>query len=172
MVLSLAAGFIIFLLPFEMPEIISGTIGYMAGMNAPVAMFSLGTYLAQVSLSDLLRDKTAYLSAAVRLVVVPVLTALLLCLVPDGYEMLATALIIVAATPVGSNVAIFAQIHNKNYKQAVQKCVPQHRSEHSYHALWWCRLLSGSGRLCKISPERSPFGIFDFGCEKNFIYFF
>ena len=119
-VLSLAAGFIIFLLPFEMPEIISGTIGYMSGMNAPVAMFSLGTYLAQVSLSDLLRDKTAYLSAAVRLVVVPVLTALLLCLVPDGYEMLSTALIIVAATPVGSNVAIFAQIHNKNYKQAVK----------------------------------------------------
>lgn len=119
-VLSLVVGFILFIIPVEWPNILTSTVKYLADMNAPVAMFSLGTYLAQLKIREIFNDKTVYASTFFRLVVIPIVTIFLLCLIPDQYEMIRMALIIVAATPVGSNVAIFAQIHNKNYTQAVK----------------------------------------------------
>ena len=118
--ISLAAGIVLFLLPIELPGVLTGTVSSIAAMNAPVAMISLGTYLAQTRLKDLFTDKTAYLSTLVRLLVIPLLTLALLWLVPAEYMNLKLAVLIVAITPVGSNVAIFAQIHNQNYTQAVK----------------------------------------------------
>lgn len=118
--ISLAAGIVLFLLPIELPGVLTGTVSSIAAMNAPVAMISLGTYLAQTRLKELFTDKTAYLSTLVRLLVIPLLTLALLWLVPAEYMSLKLAVLIVAITPVGSNVAIFAQIHNQNYTQAVK----------------------------------------------------
>ncbi len=118
--ISLAAGIVLFLLPIELPGGLTGTVSSIAAMNAPVAMISLGTYLAQTRLKELFTDKTAYLSTLVRLLVIPLLTLALLWLVPAEYMNLKLAVLIVAITPVGSNVAIFAQIHNQNYTQAVK----------------------------------------------------
>lgn len=118
--ISLAAGIVLFLLPIELPGVLTGTVSSIAAMNAPVAMISLGTYLAQTRLKELFTDKTAYLSTLVRLLVIPLLTLALLWLVPAEYMNLKLAVLIVAITPVGSNVAIFAQIHNQNYTQAVK----------------------------------------------------
>ena len=120
MLISLAAGIVLFLLPIELPGVLTGTVSSIAAMNAPVAMISLGTYLAQTRLKELFTDKTAYLSTLVRLLVIPLLTLALLWLVPAEYMNLKLAVLIVAITPVGSNVAIFAQIHNQNYTQAVK----------------------------------------------------
>lgn len=118
--ISLAAGIVLFLLPIELPGVLTGTVSSIAAMNAPVAMISLGTYLAQTRLKELFTDKTAYLSTLVRLLMIPLLTLALLWLVPAEYMNLKLAVLIVAITPVGSNVAIFAQIHNQNYTQAVK----------------------------------------------------
>ena len=118
--ISMIVGIILFLIPVEIPHVISGTVSLVAGMNAPVAMISLGTYLAQTQLKQLFCDKTAWASTFVRLLIIPALTFALLSLVPQNYDMLKLAILIVAATPVGSNVAIFAQIHNKDYTQAVK----------------------------------------------------
>lgn len=117
---SLILGLVAFMLPVKIPEIFTKTVSLIAGMNAPVAMISLGTYLAQTSIRQMVTDKTAWLSTFVRLLVIPAATALLLFLVPEQYQEMKMAVLIVAATPVGSNVAIFAQIHNKNYTQAVK----------------------------------------------------
>lgn len=119
-IISLVLGLVLFLLPVKVPAIFSKTVSLIAGMNAPVAMISIGTYLAQISLKSVLTDKTAWVSALVRLLAIPGLTAVLLCLLPEGYADMKTAVLIAAAAPVGSNVAIFAQIHHQNYTQAVK----------------------------------------------------
>lgn len=117
---SLLVGILLFLLPVEMPSVVTSTVGSIAAMNAPVAMISLGTYLAQIRLKELFTDRTAYASTAVRLIVIPLLTLILLWPVPAEYMTVKLAVLIVAVTPVGSNVAIFVQIHNQNYTQAVK----------------------------------------------------
>ena len=88
-------------------------------MNAPVAMIILGIYLAQMKLRDLFTDRAVYLCALMRLIVIPLATAAVLALIP-GNEMLKMSVLIVAATPVGSNVAIFAQMAGVDYTQAVK----------------------------------------------------
>ena len=89
-------------------------------MNGPVAMLILGIYLAQVELKSVFSDGILYASAGVRLLLIPALTALCLLLLPlDGT--LCLAILIAASAPIGSNVAIFAQIHRQDYSLAVRE---------------------------------------------------
>ena len=69
--ISMIIGICLFLIPVEIPHVISETVSLVAGMNAPVAMISLGTYLAQITAAQLVRDKAAWLSTLVRLLVIP-----------------------------------------------------------------------------------------------------
>lgn len=119
-VISFLLGMALFFLPVKVPEILSGVIGTLASMNGPLAMIVLGAYLAQISLAELFTDRETYLCAFVRLIVVPMLTILLLWVIPGTYSMVRLAVLLAAAAPVGSNVAIFAQLYHKEYTVAVK----------------------------------------------------
>ena len=101
-VISFLIGILLFFLPVQLPDILTNVISSLAGMNGPLAMLVLGTYLAQISLNELFTDKDTYVCTSVRLAVIPVLTIFLLMF------------------PVGSNVAIFAQLFDKEYTGAVK----------------------------------------------------
>lgn len=118
-VISFIVGIILFFFPVELPEVLNSAVAAVSSMNAPVAMIILGTYLAQMKLRELFTDRMVYLCAVMRLIVIPLATAAVLALIP-GNEMLKVSVLIVAATPVGSNVAIFAQMEDMDYTQAVK----------------------------------------------------
>lgn len=120
-VLSFLAGILLFFLPVSLPAAVTGIISAIAAMNGPLAMIVLGVYLAQISLKSLFTDKRVYLASAVRLLVIPALTIVLMMLFPDKYHMIKLTILIAASAPVGSNVAIFAQIYDKDYTQAVKE---------------------------------------------------
>ena len=113
-------GMCLFFLPIELPAALAGMVSTIASMNGPLAMIVLGAYLAQVPLIELVKDPDTYLCTAVRLLIIPVLTMLLLCLLPGKYQMIRMAVLLAASAPVGSNVAIFAQIYGANYRNAVK----------------------------------------------------
>ncbi len=117
---SLAIGLLLFFLPVRLPAIVTGVIGTLASMNGPLAMIVLGAYLAQVPFKELLTDRLTYLCVAVRLLLIPLLTMLCLFLIPEGFGTVRLAVMLAAAAPVGSNVAIFAQIYDKEYTDAVK----------------------------------------------------
>ena len=94
-------------------------VGTIASMNGPLAMIVLGAYLAQVPLRDLFTNRESYLCTAVRLLVIPALTLLLFCLIPGGNRDVRMTILLAAATPVGSNVAIYAQLYHKDYRASV-----------------------------------------------------
>lgn len=119
-VVSLVVGLLLFFLPIELPALLTGVVGTIASMNGPLAMIVLGAYLAQIPLKDLFTDRLTYLCAFVRLLVIPLLTIALLCVVPEGFRTVKLAVLLAAAAPVGSNVAIFAQLYGKEYTDAVR----------------------------------------------------
>lgn len=121
--LSFIIGAILFFLPVKLPVFISEILGTISQMNAPVAMLTVGFYLAQVSLKELFMDKKSYAVSVVRLLVIPLLTALLLAVLPLGDSVLKLTVLILAAAPVGSNVAVYAQIHGGDHKRAVCEIV-------------------------------------------------
>lgn len=120
LVLSLLLGILIFCFEIPVPAIASDLLAALAALNAPLAMVILGVYLAQTDLKTLFNDPHLYVVAAARLVLIPLLTILVLKLLPAEYAAIATTLVIVAAAPIGSNVAVYAQKLGKDYAYAVR----------------------------------------------------
>lgn len=120
LVLSLLLGMLIFCFELPVPAIASDLLAALAALNAPLAMVILGVYLAQTDARSLFNDPHLYVVAAARLVLIPLLTILVLKLLPAQYAAIATTLVIVAAAPIGSNVAVYAQKLGKDYAYAVR----------------------------------------------------
>ena len=117
MVMALLGGFLIFILRVPTVPLAQSVLSHISGLNTPLAMMTLGIYLAQSDLMALLRAKSLFAVSSVRLLVIPILSLLFLCLFPCDRS-IKMALLIAAATPTGANVAIFAQQHNNDYRYA------------------------------------------------------
>lgn len=122
-VIAILVGIFLFVTQIRLPEILSSCLSSVAGLNTPLAMFTVGVYLAQTDLKKMLGRRSLYLISALRLLVIPALSLLILMLFPVSMEQMRTVLLIVAACPVGSNVAVYAQLHNKDYPYAVETVV-------------------------------------------------
>lgn len=120
-ILSFIGGLLLFFLPLSLPDPLIDMIATIASMNGPLAMIVLGVYLAQIPLKSLFTDKIVYRCTLVRLIVIPCFTIILLAMFPSQYHIMKLAILIAASAPVGSNVAIFAQLYNKDYTQAVKE---------------------------------------------------
>ncbi|MCD8013961.1 MAG: AEC family transporter [Lachnospiraceae bacterium] len=120
-VISFLAGLLLFFAPITLPEMLTDIIGTLSSMNGPVAMIVLGVYLGQVPLKSLFTDRLVYKCAAVRLLLIPALTIVLMLAAPSTYQIIKLTVLIAAAAPVGSNVAIFAQLYDQDYTRAVKE---------------------------------------------------
>lgn len=121
--ISFFVGVGLFLLPFKLPDFLVDSLDFLAALNAPIAMIILGAYLAQTKFKDLFTHVTSYKVCLVRLMIIPAVTLLALWGLPIGdYELKQTVLIL-AAAPIGTNVAVYAQLNGGNYKQAVNEVV-------------------------------------------------
>lgn len=119
--LSFVAGLICFGFSVQLPDMLTSFVGNLAAMNGPLAMIVLGTYLAQTPLKTLFTEKIVYKTAAVRLIIIPILTVLLMFPFSKAYSTICLTILIAASAPIGSNVAIFAQLYHRDYTQAVKE---------------------------------------------------
>lgn len=119
-VLALLFGLGIFTLQIQIPGIFVDVFELVGNMTAPVAMITLGVYLAQTPLKEMLTEKSTYICSLCRLLVIPLLTIGILSLLPNEYRDIKLTILIAAAAPVGSNVAIFAERNNLDYSKAVK----------------------------------------------------
>ena len=122
-VIALLAGIALFAAQLPLPEILLGGLRAVAGLNTPLAMFTVGIYLAQTDIPGMLKRKSLGLISAVRLLAIPLIALLLLWLLPERMQEMRTVLLICAACPVGSNVAVYAQLYGKDYPYAVETVV-------------------------------------------------
>lgn len=119
-VISFALAMVLFFTQLPVPSLFKDVIGMVTPLNTPLAMIILGTYLAKDTLVSVFKDKTAYLTAGLRLIVIPLLTVGALTLVPDTFQTVRFAVLISAIAPVGVNVAVFAGLHHQDYTRAVR----------------------------------------------------
>ena len=122
-VIAILAGLFLFATQLPLPTLVRSVLSTVAGLNTPLAMFTVGVYLAQTDLKNMLGRRSLYLISALRLLVIPAISLLLLKFFPSSMEQMRTVLLIVAACPVGSNVAVYAQLHGKDYPYAVETVV-------------------------------------------------
>jgi len=122
-IISFVIGVVLFLLPVQLPVFFTELLDGIAAMNAPIAMAVMGIYLAQVPLKALFSGWQGYAVSVVRLAVIPLITAVLLAVIPLGSYQMKLSMLIFAAAPVGSNVAVYAQLYGKDYRKAVKEVV-------------------------------------------------
>lgn len=119
--LAAVAGIILFFtgLGTKVPVVMHSAIQGVAGLNAPLAMIVLGVYLAQTNIRTTITNLRLYWLGCVRLLIIPLLTVLFLMIVPCD---LGVKLVILtaASAPVGSNVAVYAQLYDADYPYACQ----------------------------------------------------
>lgn len=119
-VAALIAGVVIFAAGIPLPSILTECMQTVSGMNAPVAMIILGLYLGELRFKEIVDTPRVWLCSIVRLVAIPLATAAALRLAFPGERLMTGALLICAAAPVGSNVAVYAQRLGKDYTYAVK----------------------------------------------------
>ena len=117
-VIAIVIGIALFLSRLPVPGILTSTLGYIAGMNTPVAMILMGTYMAKLPWRKLL-DKRAYGCVLFRLVIIPAVVLLVFWALPISNQNVALAAYLAAATPVGANICVFAQQYDCDYEFSV-----------------------------------------------------
>jgi len=122
MIAILIGGFFFFT-GAPMPSVLEKCIDSIAAMNTPIAMFTIGIYMAQVDILKMFRKPRLYLVSLVRMVLIPAATVGMLMLLPASMNELKLAVLIASACPVGSNVAVYAQMHDRDYRYAVETVV-------------------------------------------------
>ncbi len=118
-IIAILTGLALFLIQPPLPAVVTGALSAVAALNTPLAMFTVGIYLAQADIPGLVRRRSLYAVSAVRLLIIPALALALLSLLPGSLHDMKLALLLAIACPVGSNVAVYAQLHGKDFPYAV-----------------------------------------------------
>lgn len=113
-------GLALFFSKATLPSAVLSCLSALSGLNAPLAMITVGAYLAQADFHDMIFTARNYWVCAVRLMLIPLMSIVLLSMFSGVSVSLRYALLIAACAPIGANVAVYAQRLNGNYTYAVQ----------------------------------------------------
>lgn len=122
-IIGFIVGVILFTAQIPIPKVAMNVIESAANLNMPIAMLVSGVYLAKVDIRKMFREGSLYAVSVVRLMVIPAVCLVLFWLIPIGAVEMKMSLLLAVMCPVGSNVAVYAQLHNKDYGYAVQNVV-------------------------------------------------
>lgn len=106
-IIGLVIGLPIYFFKLQLPAILSEPIGFFAGLNTPLAMLVIGSYVARVDLKSFLSDKSVYEMAFLRLIAAPAIYLALLLLIRPEPDLLVSS-VIQASAPVAANTVLFA----------------------------------------------------------------
>lgn len=107
----------VYLLHLSLPEWLewlSQGLGYISSATTFLSMLVLGITLATSPLKQILTDRRCYLFAAIRILVFPILLAIVLRLLLPGNPMMVAALVLMAAMPAANTPVMMAAQYDMN----------------------------------------------------------
>jgi len=107
---SVILGLLLFVFSVNLPSIVTEGLGYLAGLNAPLAMLIVGATLAKVNWRTFATDPWVWVGTAVRNVLIPLIAVLVLWAVPLSQTAKA-AILIPIACPVAAFLVMFTVLH-------------------------------------------------------------
>ena len=116
--LSVIVGLLIFIFQIPLLGCLSQTFGYMSNAVTAVVMFLLGAQIAEIDFREILRNRKIMEVIVLRLLVVPaIFTAVLLVFFPER-TLANQVMVMMAAMPTASCLAIFSRTYQLDYKFA------------------------------------------------------
>ncbi len=120
---AIVIGLILFFTRLPLPGLITKTLDHVAGLNTPLAMFTVGVYLAQTDVKAMFHKVSLYKVSLARMILIPLVVMLVMKLIPETWHACKLAILIAAACPVGSNIAVYAQLYDRDYRYAVETVI-------------------------------------------------
>lgn len=106
--IALVSGAVVGFFGIPLPGVVHLFLNKSAGCMAPIGMLLAGAVIAEYKFSDMLRKKEVYAVTALRLVILPVLTGVVLRLLK--LEMAMVPMMLITAMPCGFNPIIFPKM--------------------------------------------------------------
>jgi len=107
-VLGVLLGLPFLLTGTRLPASAGNAVEFLADLNTPLAMVVIGAQMGRADLANVLRQGSLYAAAGIKLILLPVVTALLLF--PLRLDPVFTAVVVIlSATPVSGSAAMFAE---------------------------------------------------------------
>lgn len=112
--IALILSLIFYVGQIPLPEALMTPVTHLSNVTTPLSMFVTGMALASGKGAELFRDKDAYTATGMRLIVVPLLTWAVMCLLPLSNPLIASIVLITVAMPAPSVTTILAETYNGN----------------------------------------------------------
>lgn len=106
---SVAIGLLLFLFQWRLPALIDGVTEMVAAVATPLSMMVVGAILAESPAGAILKDRTAVLSAASRLILIPLLVLGTCTLVGIRGEM-RMILVLISGMPSATNTVLLSLV--------------------------------------------------------------
>lgn len=112
-VIGFAIAVVLFGLGVKLPGPISSAVSFMGSLNTPLAMVVIGGQMAAVNWKDVFGDRRVYMVSALKLLVMPALT--MLVLLPFRLEpMIYMVVVILSGCPVAGATSLFSQMNGRD----------------------------------------------------------
>ena len=118
-ILSIAAGFIVFFLQIELPDLITDPIDMLSGLNAPLAMMVAGYGLSKANFKQIVTNLHILKVAFVRLLLLPLLVIAIFSFFNVPTIVLGT-IVVVTGCPVAVSIVLFSYRYEKNDTYATE----------------------------------------------------
>ena len=119
-VIAIIIGLIVYFFNIKLPDFLYSAVDIGAELTTPLSMFIVGVYMSECKFKDLFTDMRLYKVCGVRLILLPLLSIAAFGLLPGTDYVFRCALLIAASCPVGTNVAVSAQLYGGDYTYAVR----------------------------------------------------
>lgn len=120
--ISSIIAIIIFIFKIEFPYSISQTITYLSNATTSLSMISIGVSLGMMPLIEIFTDAKLYVFSIIRLLIIPIIAAVVLKNVISDYLIYGVT-ILMTAMPCGSLPVILAQTYGIDSKAAAKTVV-------------------------------------------------
>lgn len=117
--ICMAIGLLLFVTGLRLPAPVNNAMEFMADMNSPLAMVVIGAQMARTDIRHIFQKPRLFLSAAIKLVVVPAVVCVVLLplkLEPISY----CACVVMAACPTAGTTSMFAQMFHRDVETSAQ----------------------------------------------------
>jgi len=118
-ILGTVVALVLFLCGITLPAMVGSAVSFLGSMNTPLAMVIIGAQMANADWRAVFRSPAILLACGLKLVAMPLLTALILYPLHPEPDLYCT-LVLLAGVPTASITAMFAQRYGQDVSTSAQ----------------------------------------------------
>lgn len=118
-ILGTVVALVLFLCGITLPSMVGSAVSFLGSMNTPLAMVIIGAQMASADWRSVFRSPAILLACGLKLVAMPLLTALILYPFHPEPDLYCT-LVLLAGVPTASITAMFAQRYGQDVSTSAQ----------------------------------------------------